>query len=560
MKCVRESFVVAVLAFGAACLIGFAVEQPVLNISPSSGSKVSVSWTSTNTSLFLQETSVLGSNRWSLVPNAPSGIGIFAFDLPAGSNQFFRLSSAANASDVPDSNFQDTNGDGIDGDKTKAIFVAVPPLGNDANPGTTLAPVATLEHAIVLAASAGKDVYVAKGVYSSAAPLHLASGVSLYGLYDGTTNWGRGAQNATVIAGNSTAVLALNISNETHIEGFSIQASPAAGAGQSSYGILIAGGAGNVFIRNNSISSGAGATGAAGPAGAPGFSGTNGFNGGAGSCDGGNGSGGSGGGSACNRGGGAGGNGGAEGANSGGHGSFGTGGTLGGGGGTGGNPGGPGVAGNSGASGQNGTNGLAALNILSADAAGFQPTTGVLGVTGTDGDGGGGGGGGGGQGCTFCNAGGGNGGGGGGGGGCPGTPGQGGGGGGGSFAILVFAGQTVITDNLLTTGNGGVGGPGGNGGLGGTGGLPGQGANTCLGEIGAGGNGGKGGDGGAAGSGSGGAGGPSIGIFYSQSTVSVGTNSFTVGDIGPGGVGGANSVLGTAPAGPPGIKSNVLFR
>jgi hypothetical protein len=561
MRPVRRTVVFGILALVAACLLGLAVEQPVLNISGPKAGKVSISWSSTNIGFALQQTADLTNpNHWDSVSNAPSGVGSFQFDVPVGSNQFFRLSLVTNSSDVPDPNFQDTNGDGIDGDKNKAIFVAAPPFGNDANLGTMLAPVATLEHAIALAASAGKDVYVAAGIYSPAAPLRLASGVSLYGLYDGTTNWGRNAQNVTIITGNSTAILALNISKETHLEGFSIQASAAAGAGQSSYGVLAANGTGDLFVRYNSIVSGNGAAGAPGVPGVNGSPGTNGNNGAAGTCDSGNGFGGKGGTSACSRAGGAGGDGGPEGANNGAHGSFGVGGTLGGAGGPGGNPGGPGGSGNDGLPGQNGSNGSSATNAVNADATGFVAATGGAGIAGAPGNGGGGGGGGGGQGCTFCNAGGGNGGGGGGAGGCAGTPGEGGEGGGGSFALFVFAAKAVVSDNSFKTGTGGAGGPGGSGGLGGSAGIGGAGANNCTGEIGAGGNGGKGGGGGAAGSGAGGPGGPSIAIFYSQSTVTVGTNSFLLGNLGPGGNGGANSVSGAAPDGPPGIQSEVMIR
>ncbi|CAN0553334.1 unnamed protein product, partial [Laminaria digitata] len=44
--------------------------------------------------------------------------------------------------DAPDPQFQDTNCDGIDGDRLRAVFVALPPVGDDANAGGAAAPVA----------------------------------------------------------------------------------------------------------------------------------------------------------------------------------------------------------------------------------------------------------------------------------------------------------------------------------------------------------------------------------------------------------------------------------
>ena len=546
----------AIIAYG---FLALAVERPVLNISTSSGTNVLVSWPGTNTGFLLQATTnLVPATNWSSVSNVQLLSGSFQMVEPMNSKRFYRLVNDPNAADIPDPSFIDSNGDGIDGDKQKAIFVARPPFGNDSNQGTMLAPVATLEHGIALASAQNKDVYVAAGTYSPAGPLQLASGVSLYGLYDGTTNWGRGTQNMTIISGNSTAVVATFITKETHIEGFSITAASPPAPGISTYGVFVANLSSNVVIRYNSISAGNGAEGSAGTsspsqppasAGLPGLGGT---------CDGGNGSGGAGAGSVCGRFGGAGGRGGPEGANNGSPGTTGAGGTAGGAGGQGGNPGGSGQNGVNGAIGANGSNGAAASSSLATTPSGYLPADGNAGSAGSDGNGGGGGGGGGGQGCFFCNDGGGNGGGGGGAGGCGGVPGTGGGGGGGAFAVFVYGASAVISDNTLSTGNGGNGGPGGNGAAGGSGGAGAFGAVVCTAEVGAGGNGGSGGNGGTAGSGSGGSGGPSIGVFYANSSVSLGSNVFLIGHGGLGGPGGANVPLGTAPNGPNGVGTNVL--
>src|SRR6266404_5799494 len=309
-------FLFPVLAVTAFCLLAMAVERPVLNIARSNGTNLLISWSATNAGFLLESTTNLSfSGSWVSLSNAQLVNGSLQIVEPIGSTRFYRLANDTNALDVPDPSFIDSNGDGIDGDKQKAIFVAKPPFGSDTNAGTMLAPVATLERGIALAAAQSKDVYVAAGTYSPAGPLQLASGVSLYGLYDGTTNWGRGTQYLTVISGGPTAVLATGISKETHIEGFSILASSPNDPGQSTYGILVINSPSNVVIRYNSISAGNGSDGSAGTFAPNQPSANSGIAGGGGTCDSGNGLGGPGGTSSCSRAGGAGGNGGPEGAN-----------------------------------------------------------------------------------------------------------------------------------------------------------------------------------------------------------------------------------------------------
>src|SRR3954471_6259240 len=67
------------------------------------------------------------------------------------------------AVDKPDLNFEDTNCDGIDGDLSKAVFVAL--SGDDNAPGTLTNPKRTINAAITAANAANpkKDVYIAGG-------------------------------------------------------------------------------------------------------------------------------------------------------------------------------------------------------------------------------------------------------------------------------------------------------------------------------------------------------------------------------------------------------------
>src|SRR3954462_14017500 len=64
----------------------------------------------------------------------------------------------AGAADRPDVKFEDSNCDGIDGDRNRAIFVDAI-AGNDANAGDRAHPKRTLASALVAAKAVVKDVY-----------------------------------------------------------------------------------------------------------------------------------------------------------------------------------------------------------------------------------------------------------------------------------------------------------------------------------------------------------------------------------------------------------------
>lgn len=459
--------------------------------------------------------------------------------------------------DAPDNLFTDSNGDGIDGTIANAIFVT--PSGNDANNGSIARPVATLAQGIALAAASGKDVYVAAGTYPLGGTLHLASGVSVYGQYSGPPLWQRGPANVTTLIGPATAVLASNLTAETHLEGFTIQSATTGAPGQSSYAVRILSSPGPVMVRYNMLLAGSGGSGLAGSDGITGTNGTPGNPGANGNCDASvSAPGGAGATSVCGRPGGTGGGGGYNTA-AGGSGTTATNGAAGGAGGPSGDPGMNGVNGANGLPGSAGPNGSAAGVIGSVADGLYQPATGGSGLPGSPGQGGGGGGGGGGQSVNLSNDGTGNGGGGGGSGGCP-SPqgGTGGGGGGGSFGVFIADSTVTVASNTIQTGNGGQGGAGGNGGAGGTGGGGGTGGQVCPTEVGRGGNGGTGGAGGASGAGAGGAGGPSIGIHHTNAALTQSGNAFTLGNGGSGGIGGVRPPAVVAPTGPAGLTANIV--
>ena len=455
------------------------------------------------------------------------------------------------AADEPDDAFVDSNCDGIDGDESRAIFVAT--SGLNTNPGTKAAPVNTITQALTLAGGGKDHVYISEGNYIGG--VNLVNGVSMWGSYSASNNWTRSLAFQTNIVGTQVipsiaaiGVRGVNITSATTVADLQIRTSNVSATGVTNYGIhcsncdgltlsgiqVIAGNGGSGINGRSSNSPGA--------PGGDGSSGTNGNDdddnvnaiGGAG-------------GAGCTAGG-SGGRGGrgSENGLGGENGSGSSSGGFGGSGGFSGDPGGPGQNGTDGFKGTDGADGGASGDSDGSVVSGFwKGFDGGDGSDGFDGRSGGGGGGGGGQnGGIFVIDGTGNGGGGGGAGGCGGNRGFGGTAGGGSFGLFLVNSTGVNLSGFISirSGDGGRGGNGGsssNGGIGGDGGL---GATMDTDEVGAGGNGGDGGNGGRGGHGAGGAGGVSFAIGLFNSNVnSPGTLSLLFGGGGSGGSSSGNN-------------------
>jgi hypothetical protein len=557
--------IVVLLLFGLAVdhigSAGAAATEPRLTIDRA-GSTVVIGWPASSPGTHL-ESRRQHPGTWAPVSSKPRLVD-GRFQLITGCTEvgeFYRV-----VCDQPESC-------GCTEDPTQAVFVATPPFGNDTNSGSNLSPVATLGKAMELASAAPqkKRVYVAKGTYLLAAPLELLPGVSLYGQFDGTTNWTRSVENTTVLAGSTTAITAHDLGAETHLEGFTILSADAGAPGESSYGIRVTGGTHPLFIRFNTIIAGAGALGRNGSSGPEGLAGGLGGQGQEGRMDGEDGGRkpGPGGQSSCGPNGGEGGWGGVRANGFDGLPGVGWSGIADAPGAPG--PGGPytrsgsgnnGLNGVKGVDGVHGTNVPPVVRLGSLSPTGYVPARGTAGLPGVDGGGGGGGGGGAAAVASeysdtpyWANGGGG---GGGGGGGCRGAVGEGGAGGGGSFGLFVFDADVQAVENRFQTSQGGRGGDGGSGGLGGAGG-PGGIRGGAIKPGGKGGYGGAGGNGGAAGCGSGGPGGPAIGIVYSSnSRLGLVDNEFQLGAGGDGGHGGSNSLSGPVADGLSGISAAIL--
>jgi hypothetical protein len=401
--------------------------------------------------------------------------------------------------------------------------------GDDANSGKQSAPFATIQMGIDSAKILGGRVFVAEGTYNE--NISLAKGVSILGGYKDGSFVRDTATAKSIINGTATAIKIFSADSVT-IDGFTINCADATSPGASSIAISL-NDATNVLISGNLIHAGMGGVGrnrtqpstpGKAPNGSPGADATNSGCGVLSCTDTPGGAGGYLGGIA----GGVGGDGcsalcpnGAKGQ-----------GPAGGAGGISrnllGGTGGDGGAGGQGAS--VGASGAGGASIGSISNGAYISASGANGGDGADGSGGGGGGGGG-AGLAKGASGGG-----GGAGGIGGTGGAGGSGGGASIAILLSGNsQATISNNAVTTSNGGVGGAGATGGIPG---APGTGASGGAGNAwgGAGGKGGNGGAGRTGGAGGGGGGGPSVGILEASASSSTRyTNTFTLGSGGAGG-------------------------
>ena len=443
--------------------------------------------------------------------------------------------------DEPDPANTDTNCDGIDGDRTNAIFVA--PDGDDANPGTADSPVRTLRTALVRAmAGSHTQVLVAGGSYTETSTLRLADGVGIYGGYDRASGWRRGDVHA-VVSGASLALEAVGLTHATTIARIEFDAADGTAPGGASIALRAVDSPMLVVADHATISAGRGGAGANGTAGTAGGDGSAGGRGGDGAGD--NqmlpGAGGPPGTNRACMGanGGAGGSGGQNPDFHGENGMSSASGNMGGHGGA--MPGCTGVAGVSGTAGaSDGAPGMAGhgggmIGLFDSATMAYMPAGGSDGQDGQLGTGGGGGGGSSGQTGALCVDGSGNGGGGGGAGGCGGTGGHAGGGGGASVAILALRSGFTLRDSTVVTLGGGAGGSGGVGGAGGGFGVGGSGGTLVPAEIGLAGNGADGKRGGEGGAGGGGGGGPSIGIWADTMVVQTMNVVFQLGDPGRGG-------------------------
>lgn len=162
--------------------------------------------------------------------------------------------------DLPDDMFVDSNCDGIDGDKSAAIFVS--PNGNDNATGRFGAPVKSLSKGVALAASSGKAVYACIADYAENVVIDTKA-VSIFGGYD-CSDWSRGNARGTVKPASGIALTIQNTTGVT-VDRMVFEAADATDPGSSSIAVQIAR-SNRVSLSHLELRAGDGAAGLAGGA------------------------------------------------------------------------------------------------------------------------------------------------------------------------------------------------------------------------------------------------------------------------------------------------------
>ncbi len=172
----------------------------------------------------------------------------------------------------------DSDCDGIDGEKGNAIFVSKE--GSDANSGAFGAPKRTIQAGLdAAAAEAKRDVYVATGVYTES--VLLKPTVRVYGGYSSDFRVRTVVLYETVVMGapptteRPGAVNALDVAGAsiTAFDGFSVYGADHKVAGGTSYAIYVRNGSEMLRITNNRVVAGDGGDGMPGVHGSSGGSG-----------------------------------------------------------------------------------------------------------------------------------------------------------------------------------------------------------------------------------------------------------------------------------------------
>jgi len=175
----------------------------------------------------------------------------------------------------------DSNCDGIDGEKDNAIFVSKE--GSDANSGAFGDPKRTIQAGVDAAASAGKrDVYVATGVYNES--VRLETGVRVYGGYSSDFHVRTVVLYETVVMGTAPtaerpgAVNAIDIGDGalTVFDGFSVYGADNKVPGGTSIAVYVRNGTDMLRVTNNRVVAGDGGDGMPGNHGGAGASGSSG--------------------------------------------------------------------------------------------------------------------------------------------------------------------------------------------------------------------------------------------------------------------------------------------
>jgi hypothetical protein len=161
---------------------------------------------------------------------------------------------------LPDDAFEDSNCDGIDGDKTAAVFVS--PKGTDSADGSFDAPVKTIMEGVALASKQSKAVYVCVADYAENIVVDTTA-VSIFGGYD-CSDWSRGNARPTVVPPSGIPLSVTHVTGVT-VDRMAFTSADATTAGGSSIGALVVAST-DVKWSHIQVDAGAGAAGVPGDA------------------------------------------------------------------------------------------------------------------------------------------------------------------------------------------------------------------------------------------------------------------------------------------------------
>jgi hypothetical protein len=164
------------------------------------------------------------------------------------------------AIDNPDDDFADSNCDGIDGDKSKAIFVS--PDGKDTGDGSFRSPVNTITKGVELAGAQSKDVYVCTADYAENVVIDTKA-VSIFGGYE-CADWSRGNARPSVTPASGIGLTVRKVSAVT-VDRMTFVAADATVPGTSSIAAQVMA-SDQVVLSHLDLTSGSGAPGLPGSA------------------------------------------------------------------------------------------------------------------------------------------------------------------------------------------------------------------------------------------------------------------------------------------------------
>jgi len=159
--------------------------------------------------------------------------------------------------DDPDDEFKDTDCDGIDGSKKRAVFVS--PEGSDSAPGDIDAPLKTLGKALELAGTSKKDIYLCNATYPET--ITVTAAVRVFGGYDCKKGWKRTLDRPSLAPKAGVPLTVKSVEETVLFDRIEVRAPDGSKPGDSSIAVWLSNSKA-VKFRNSILESGSGSDGA----------------------------------------------------------------------------------------------------------------------------------------------------------------------------------------------------------------------------------------------------------------------------------------------------------